>query len=56
MSEDIILVIPSSLALDMKLPPDTIREELMSELAISLNQRGIITSALACRLAGLDRY
>jgi len=40
----------------MKLPPDTIREELMSELAISLNQRGIITSAQACRLAGFDRY
>ncbi|NLL10319.1 MAG: UPF0175 family protein [Methanomicrobiales archaeon] len=56
MSEDIILVIPSYLAQNMKLPPDTIREELMSELAVSLYQRGIITSAQACRLAGFDRY
>ncbi len=56
MTEDIVLTIPSSLAQEMKLPPDTIREELMSELAISLYQRGIISSAQACRLAGLDRY
>jgi predicted HTH domain antitoxin len=40
----------------MKLPPDTIREELMSELAVSLFKRGIITDAQASRLAGLDRY
>lgn len=56
MTEDIVLTIPSSLAQEMKLPPDTIREELMIELAISLYQRGIITAAQACRLAGFDRY
>lgn len=56
MTEDIVLTIPSSLAQEMKLPPDTIREELMSELAVSLYKRGIITTAQGCRLAGLDRY
>lgn len=56
MTEDIVLTIPSSLAQEMKLPPDTIREELMSELAVSLYQRGIITSAQACSLSGLDRF
>lgn len=40
----------------MKLPPDTIREELLSELAISLYQREIVTSAQACRLLGIERY
>jgi len=56
MTEDIVLTIPSSLAREMKLPPDTIREELLSELAVSLYQREIITSAQACRLSGLERY
>ena len=56
MTEDIILTIPSSLAQEMKLPPDSIQEELMSELALSLYHRGIITAAQACRLAGLDRF
>lgn len=56
MTEDIVLTIPSSLVQEMKLPPDTIREELMSELAISLYQQGIITSAQACRLSGLERF
>lgn len=56
MTEDIVLTISSSLAQKMKLPPDTIREELMSELEISLYQRGIISPAQACRLAGFDRY
>ncbi|WP_373839865.1 UPF0175 family protein [Methanospirillum sp.] len=31
-------------------------ENIMTELAINLYQRGIITAAQACRLAGLDRY
>lgn len=56
MTEDIILTIPSSLAQEMKLPPDTIREELMSELAVSLYQRRIITAAQACTLSGLERF
>ncbi len=56
MTKDIILTIPLSLAQEMKLPPDTIREELMSELAVSLYQRWIITTAQACRLSGLDRF
>lgn len=56
MTEDIILTIPSSLVQEMKLPPDTIREEITNELALSLYQRGIITSAQACRLTGLDRF
>jgi len=56
MAEDIVLTIPSSLAREMKLPPDTIREELLSELAISLYQREIVTSAQACRLLGIERY
>lgn len=56
MTEDIVLTIPSSLAQEMKLPPDTIREKLMSELAVSLYQRRIINASQACRLAGLDRF
>ena len=56
MTGDIVLTIPSSLAREMKLPPDTIREELLIELAISLYQREIITSAQACRLSGLAHY
>lgn len=56
MTEDIVLTIPSSLAQEMKLPPDTIQEELMSELAVSLYHRRIITAAQACRLAGLERF
>jgi predicted HTH domain antitoxin len=56
MTKDIILTIPLSLAQEMKLPPDTIREELMSELAVSLYQQWIITAAQACRLSGLDRF
>lgn len=31
-------------------------ENIMTELAISLYQREIITAAQACRLAGVDRY
>jgi predicted HTH domain antitoxin len=56
MTEDIVLTIPSSLVQEMKLPPDTAQEEIQKELALSLYQRGIITSAQACRLSGLNRY
>ena len=56
MTEDIVLTIPSSLAQEMKLPPDIIREDLMSELAVSLYQRGVITTSQACKLAGLERF
>ena len=56
MTDDIVLTIPSSLVQEMKLPPDTAFEELQNEFALSLYQRGIITSAQACRFTGLDRY
>ncbi len=56
MTHDIILTIPSSIVQEMKLPPDTVQEELTNELALSLYQRGIITSIQACRLSGLDRF
>ena len=56
MTQDITLTIPSSIVQEMKLPPDTVQEELTNELALSLYQRGIITSVQACRLSGLDRF
>jgi predicted HTH domain antitoxin len=56
MTEDIILTIPSSIVHEMKLPLDTAQEDLQKELALSLYQRGIITSAQACKLTKLERY
>lgn len=56
MTHDITLTIPSSIVQEMKLPPDTVQEELTNELALSLYQRGIITSIQACQLSGLDRF
>ncbi|KAF5083108.1 UPF0175 family protein [Methanospirillum sp. J.3.6.1-F.2.7.3] len=56
MPDDITLTIPSSIVQEMKLPPDTVKEELTNELTLGLYQRGIITSAQACRLSGLDRF
>lgn len=56
MTHDITLTIPSSIVQEMKLPPDTVQEELTNELALSLYHRGIITSIQACRLSGLDRF
>jgi len=56
MTHDITLTIPSSIVQEMKLPPDTVQEELTNELALSLYQRGIITSIQACQLSKLDRF
>lgn len=56
MTHDIILTIPGSLVQEMKLPPDTIKEELQNELAVCLYHRGLLTSSQACRLSGLTRY
>lgn len=56
LTSDIILTIPGSLVQEMKLPPDTVKKELQNELAVCLYHRGLLTSAQACRLSGLDRY
>ncbi|MFH0968499.1 MAG: UPF0175 family protein [Methanobacteriota archaeon] len=56
LTNDIILTIPGSLVQEMKLPPDTAKEELLNQLAICLYQRGIFTSAQACRLSSFERY
>jgi predicted HTH domain antitoxin len=56
LTHDIILTIPGSLVQEMKLPSDTVKEELLNELAVSLYRRRILTSAQACRLSGFERY
>ena len=41
---DICLKIPSNITNTMRLPPDTLQEELLKELAIALYTRGILSS------------
>jgi predicted HTH domain antitoxin len=41
---------------NLRLPPENIEEELKRELALVLYQRGILSSAKACKLAGLTRW
>lgn len=40
----------------IRLPPDTIQEELQQELALALYQRGVLSSGKACDLAGVTRW
>lgn len=53
---DIYLKIPSNITNTIRLPPDTMQEELLKELAIALYQRGILSSGQSCKLAGMVRY
>jgi len=53
---DICLKIPSNITNIIRLPPDTLQEELLKELAIALYTRGILSSGQSCKLAGMKRY
>ncbi len=53
---EVILRIPGDVVENLRLPPENIEEELKKELAIILYQRGILSSAKACKLAGLTRW
>jgi predicted HTH domain antitoxin len=55
MTHEITLTIPGSLVQEMKLPPDTAKEELLNELAICLYRRKILTWTQVCWLSGLER-
>ena len=53
---DLYLKIPLDIINKIRLPPDTMQEDLLKELAIALYQRGILSSGQSCRLAGMTRY
>ncbi|WP_457555482.1 UPF0175 family protein [Candidatus Pyrohabitans sp.] len=53
---EVVLRIPGDVVENLRLPPENIEEELKRELAIILYQRGILSSAKACKLAGLTRW
>jgi len=53
---DICIKIPRNISNTIRLPPDTMQEELLKELAIALYQREILSSGQSCKLAGMKRY
>jgi predicted HTH domain antitoxin len=53
---EVVLRIPGDVVENLRLPPENIEEELKRELALVLYQRGILSSAKACKLAGLTRW
>ncbi len=50
------LQIPESVVQAIRLPEDRIRQELMTELALALYSRGIVSFGKARELAGLGKY
>ena len=52
---DITILVPPDIVQALRLPPDTMQAELQQELALALYQRGILSSGIACDLAGLPR-
>ncbi|NOZ57987.1 MAG: UPF0175 family protein [Euryarchaeota archaeon] len=52
---EVVLRIPGDVVENLRLPPENIEEELKRELALVLYQRGLLSSAKACKLAGLTR-
>lgn len=53
---DITIVVPPAIVQAFRLPPETIQAELQQELALALYQRGILSSSIACNLAGITRW
>jgi predicted HTH domain antitoxin len=53
---DISIKVPFDIVRAIRLPPDTIQEELQQELALALYQRGVLSSGKACDLAGVTRW
>ena len=51
-----ILAIPEDVVSALRLPPEKIQSELLTELALALYQRGVLSPAKAAMLAQLTRW
>jgi predicted HTH domain antitoxin len=53
--QSIVLEIPQSIAVQLKLPPKRAQQMLMEELTARLYEQGIITAAQGCLLLNMKR-
>jgi predicted HTH domain antitoxin len=54
--KSLILEIPSETLVSLKIPRDSIREELLIELATALYKKGALSFGKARQLAAMDRW
>ena len=52
----VTLEIPSDIASSVRVPPQGVEKRLFTELAIALYSQNLLTSGMACSLAGLSLW